>query len=54
MLVYSLIGKDGGELSKISNKFIKVKSFETSIIQEAHIALIHAICMALEFLSQEN
>jgi phosphoheptose isomerase len=46
--LYSLVGKSGGELSKISHEFIKVSSFETSIIQEAHIALIHSICLALD------
>ena len=54
MTVYSLVGKTGGELSKISHEFIKVPSFETSIIQEAHIALIHAICLALDNLTLEG
>jgi D-sedoheptulose 7-phosphate isomerase len=52
--LYSLVGKTGGELSKISHEFIKVPSFETSIIQEAHIALIHAICLALDSLTLER
>lgn len=51
MKVYSLVGKTGGELSKISHEFIKVPSFETSIIQEAHIAIIHAICSAIDSLA---
>ena len=46
--VYSLVGKTGGELMKISNKCIKVSSFETSHIQEAHIAIIHSICEGLD------
>jgi len=46
--VYSIAGKTGGELSKISDEFIKVKSFSTSHIQEAHIAIIHAICTGLD------
>ena len=46
--VYSLIGKSGGELLRISDTFIKVKSNVTSHIQEAHIAIIHAICELLD------
>ncbi len=46
--VISLVGKTGGELEKISNRFIKVKSNITSHIQEAHIAIIHSICESLE------
>ena len=46
--VYSLIGKSGGELLKISDLYIKVKSNTTSHIQEAHIAIIHAICELLD------
>ena len=46
--IYSIAGKTGGELSKISDEFIKVKSFSTSHIQEAHIAIIHAICTGLD------
>lgn len=48
MKLYSLVGKTGGELSRISHEFIKVRSFETSHIQEAHIAIIHAICLILD------
>ena len=50
--VYSIAGKTGGELSKISDAFIKVKSFSTSHIQEAHIAIIHAICTGLDQLDR--
>ena len=46
--VISLIGKSGGELEKISDSFIKVKSNITSHIQEAHISIIHYICESLE------
>lgn len=49
--LYSLVGKAGGELSRISHEHIKVDSFETSYIQEAHIAVIHAICMLLDELA---
>tara|TARA_B100000686_G_scaffold125202_1_gene132690 strand:+ start:1275 stop:1910 length:636 start_codon:yes stop_codon:yes gene_type:complete len=50
--VYSIVGKTGGELSKISDEFIKVRSFSTSHIQEAHIAIIHAICTGLDELDR--
>lgn len=46
--LYSLVGKTGGELHKISNISIKIDSFTTSHIQEAHIAIIHYICESLE------
>lgn len=48
--VFSIIGKTGGELEKISDKFVKVKSYETSHIQEAHIAIIHYICESLDLI----
>lgn len=54
MKVFSIAGKTGGELSKISDKFIKVKSFSTSHIQEAHIAIIHAICTGLDELDRSD
>lgn len=50
--VYSLVGKTGGELMKISNECIKVPSFETSHIQEAHITIIHSICEGLDRISR--
>jgi len=50
--VYSLIGKTGGELSKISHEYIIVPSHTTSHIQEAHIIIIHAICESLDELSK--
>ena len=46
--IFSLIGKSGGELEKISDEYIKVKSNVTSHIQEAHIAIIHYICESLD------
>ncbi len=46
--LYSLVGKTGGELHKISDISIKIDSFTTSHIQEAHIAIIHYICESLE------
>ncbi len=54
MKVYSIAGKTGGELSKISDEFIKVQSFSTSHIQEAHIAIIHAICTGLDELDRSD
>jgi len=48
MRLYSLSGKAGGELSRISHECVKVDSFETSHIQEAHIAIIHCICLAID------
>ena len=48
LTVYSLVGKTGGELEKLSDEFIKVKSNTTSHIQECHIAIIHYICECLE------
>lgn len=51
--VYAIAGKTGGELSKISHEFIKVFSFTTSHIQEAHIAIIHLICLALDELDKK-
>ncbi len=52
MKLYAIAGKTGGELSKMSHQFIKVASFATSHIQEAHIAIIHGICQALDVLDQ--
>lgn len=48
ILVISLVGKNGGELYKISDHSIRVNSNITSHIQEAHIAIIHYICNLLE------
>lgn len=48
MKVYSLVGKTGGMLSKISDLCLIVPSFDTAHIQEAHITIIHAICMEID------
>ncbi len=45
---YALLGKEGGELSKIVSDNIKVPSLVTSHIQEAHISIIHAICLLVD------
>jgi D-sedoheptulose 7-phosphate isomerase len=52
--VYAIAGKTGGELSKMAHEFIKVPSSITSHIQEAHIACIHAICLALDVLDRHS
>ena len=54
LILYSLIGKTGGELKNISNEFIIVPSSVTSHIQEAHITIIHSICECLEVLSKSK
>lgn len=46
--VISLVGKNGGELKKISNICIHVLEKETSIIQEAHMSILHCICIGLD------
>ena len=52
LTLYSIVGKTGGELGNISHEFIKVSSFTTSHIQEAHIAIIHSICESLDALEK--
>ena len=52
--VFSLAGKGGGILKNISDEVIIVKSQITSHIQEAHIAIVHAICLQLDFLDRES
>ena len=44
----SLVGKSGGELKKISDICIHVEDTETSIIQEAHMSILHCICIGLD------
>lgn len=46
--VISLVGKGGGELKKISDICIHVNEKETSIIQEAHMSILHCICIGLD------
>ena len=46
--VISLVGKSGGYLFKNSSISIKIKSNSTSIIQEAHMTILHSICYYLE------
>ena len=51
---FSLIGRDGGELKKISKNAIIIKSNSTSIIQECHMSILHAICNNLEVMMKKN
>jgi len=46
----SLIGKDGGLLKNMSNDYILINSKQTSIIQECHMSILHAICNNLDVL----
>ena len=51
--VFALSGKGGGILNDFSDICITVKSNETSLIQEAHITLIHGICRCIDVLDNE-
>ncbi len=46
--IISLVGKSGGYLYKNSDISIKIKSNTTSVIQEAHMSILHSICYYLE------
>lgn len=46
--VISLTGRDGGELKEISDININVEEKETFIIQEYHLPIYHALCLAIE------
>ena len=46
--VVSFVGKDGGELAKISDTVFHIKSNSTAMVQQAHITLAHGICELLE------
>ena len=48
MLVISLVGKTGGILYDISDISILVESDVTSLIQEAHMSILHCICELLD------
>lgn len=48
MKVISLTGRDGGELKEISDININVEEKETFIIQEYHLPIYHALCLAIE------
>ena len=46
--VIGFLGKTGGELARIADIILHVKSDSTAMVQQAHITLIHAICEILE------
>ena len=46
--VIGFLGKNGGELVKIADIVLHVRSGNTAMIQQAHITLVHAICELLE------
>lgn len=46
--VVALTGKSGGKLKELSDVLINVPEEKTSIIQELHLPVYHAICLALE------
>jgi D-sedoheptulose 7-phosphate isomerase len=48
MKVISLTGSSGGILKSLSDVTINVPSDETYIIQEYHLPVYHALCLALE------
>lgn len=54
MMVYSIIGKSGGELIDISDEYILVDSFVGSHIQEAHLVIIHMIAKLLDDFAGEK
>ena len=49
----SLIGKDGGLLKNKSSDYILINSKQTSIIQECHMSILHAICNNLDVLMKQ-
>jgi D-sedoheptulose 7-phosphate isomerase len=46
--IISLLGKDGGELKKISSEYILIDSYKTGSIQEAHKVIFHSLCETFE------
>ena len=48
ILTISLLGKNGGDLKDISDKYILINSNKTSIIQECHMSILHKICYGIE------
>jgi len=48
MKIISLVGKSGGELKKISDICIHIKNDNTAHIQEAHMSILHCICVMLD------
>lgn len=52
--IFSISGKGGGILKDFSDLSIVVDSDVTSNIQEAHIVIIHMICLHLDYLDEEE
>ncbi|MBR4172321.1 MAG: SIS domain-containing protein [Kiritimatiellae bacterium] len=48
MCTIALTGKDGGQIARIADVAIVVPSNETFQIQELHLPIYHALCIALE------
>jgi len=48
MVVISLTGKIGGQIKHLSDVTIAVPSTDTSVIQELHLPVYHAICACIE------
>ncbi len=46
--VIAMTGRDGGGLAALADVALRAPSDETALIQEAHIAIGHAICAAVE------
>lgn len=46
--VIALTGQEGGALAALADVAVRVPSAETALVQEAHIAIGHAICAAVE------
>lgn len=48
MKIVSFVGKTGGELKNMSDICFHIQNNTTSLIQEAHMSLLHCICENLE------
>ena len=48
MKIVSFVGKTGGELKHMSDICFHIQNNVTSLIQEAHMSLLHCICENLE------
>ena len=48
MKIVSFVGKTGGELKGMSDICFHIKNDTTSLIQEAHMSLLHCVCEILE------
>lgn len=46
--IIALTGQDGGALAALADVAVRVPSTQTALIQEAHIAIGHAICAIVE------